>query len=74
MPETPPAYLAPAKVSRREMRFKIDRYLKKRGLPLSDSTIDVKRLYYPYWKIDAILLKLRNRIEEREVTVDDSSA
>jgi len=73
MPETPPAYLAPAKVPRREMRFKIDRYLKKRGLPLSDSTIDVKRLYYPYWKIDAILLKLRNRIEEREVTVDDSS-
>lgn len=74
MPETPPAYLAPAKIPRREMRFKIDRYLKKRDLPLSDSTIDVKRLYYPYWKIDAILLKLRNRIEEREIVIDNSSS
>jgi len=73
MPETPPAYLAPIKVPRREMRFKIDRYLKKCHLPLSDSGIDIKRLYYPYWKIDAILLKLRNRIEEQEVCVDESN-
>ncbi len=34
--------------------------------------MEIKALYYPYWKIDAIVLKLRNRIEERQVVEEDS--
>lgn len=71
MPEQPPAYLVSARVSEREARFTIDRYLKENGLPLTDSGLQFKRIYYPYWKVDAVLLKVRNRIETREHGCDE---
>ena len=72
MPETPPAYLVSAKVTEREARFTIDRYLKENKLPLTDSSLQFKRIYYPYWKVDAVLLKVRNRIETRDHGCDEN--
>jgi DNA-directed RNA polymerase subunit RPC12/RpoP len=72
MPEIPPAYLVSAKVTEREARFTIDRYLKENSLPLTDSGLQFKRIYYPYWKVDAVLLKVRNRIETREHGCDEN--
>jgi len=68
MPETPPAFLIRAKVDRREMRFSIDRYLKSKNLPLTDSELQVKYFYYPYWKINALLLKVRNKVYEKVIS------
>ncbi|MFQ5453855.1 MAG: hypothetical protein ACE5D6_06675, partial [Candidatus Zixiibacteriota bacterium] len=62
MPDIPLVYLIPAKIKKREARFSVDRYLKKKLLPLTSSKLQLKRLYYPYWKIDAVLLKIRNKV------------
>jgi len=71
MPELPPAFMALPKVTEREIRFNIDRFLKDNGLPLTGPGMQFKFIYFPYWKVDAILLKVRNRIEERLVQSDD---
>lgn len=73
MPDVPPAYLVQSKLPRSEVRFRVDRFLKENGLPLTSSRFHVKRLLYPYWKVDAILLRLRNRIEKREVVTNEES-
>jgi predicted RNA-binding Zn-ribbon protein involved in translation (DUF1610 family) len=58
MPDTPPVYLISAQKQRREVRFQVDRYLKTNILPLTRSDFSIRRIYYPYWKIDAIRLKV----------------
>jgi len=59
-------------IFKREIRFHIDRYLKKNKLPLTGSYIEIKPLYFPYWKIDAVVLKVRNKKFERFAgTTDD---
>lgn len=63
MPDTPPVYIVPQKVSRREVRFNIDHLLKKNRQPLTSSDIQYKQIYYPYWHINAVVLKTRNRVE-----------
>lgn len=73
LPETPPAYLIPFKIDKREARFKIDRKLKAVHLPLTGQPLEFKKIYYPYWKIDAMLLRCRNRKEKVTVAIDDSS-
>ena len=70
MPDVPTAYFVPAKIDRREARFSIDRYLKKNDLPLTASGMALKQVYYPYWKVDAILFKLRNKAYERVVVAE----
>ncbi len=67
LPEVPTAYLIPSRIGQREARFGIDRYLKRRSLPLTGSSMHLKRLYYPYWKIDAILFRLRNKVYEKVI-------
>jgi len=67
MPEIPPAYLIECAKSRREARSFADRYLKKASLPLTESGVEIRMIYQPYWKVDAVLLKVRNRVEERHV-------
>ncbi len=67
MPEIPPAYMIPARKSRREIRFTIDRHLKQENLPLTASDIQYRHIYFPYWKVDYIALKQRNKIVERHV-------
>ncbi|MFZ5981865.1 MAG: hypothetical protein ACOYVF_14690 [Candidatus Zixiibacteriota bacterium] len=68
MPETPPAFMIKAKVEPREIRFGIDRYLKSKNLPLTDSGFQTKYFYYPYWKVNALLLKVRNKMYEKVVS------
>jgi hypothetical protein len=73
MPDTPPAYLMPCKVPDREIRVHVDRYLKQHDLPLTGPSLHVKKLYYPYWKIEASLLKLRNKTETKKLYSDSES-
>lgn len=73
-PDTPPAFVAPAKITPREARFSIDRYLKKNNLPLSGSAQQFKQLYYPYWKIDAVLFKVRKNTEKRTIVSEYDNA
>lgn len=74
MPAVPPAYVVRSSIDQRELRFKIDRHLKENNLPLTSSQLHVKRIYYPYWKIDAIVLKVRNRIDTREIVSEDGES
>ena len=71
MPEIPPAYLASARITPREARFQIDRFLRSHNMPLTGSRLHFKHLYYPYWKIDAVMLKVRNRSESFDIEVED---
>jgi predicted RNA-binding Zn-ribbon protein involved in translation (DUF1610 family) len=64
-PATPPAYVVKAKVIEKDVRFHIDRHLKSTTEPLTQSLDSVREFYFPYWKIDAILLRLRHRKETR---------
>jgi len=64
-PTTPPAYVVKTKVLDKDVRFHIDRHLKGNAEPLTDSLESVRGFYFPYWKIDAILLRLRHRKETR---------
>lgn len=73
LPDTPPAYLIPGKLSKSEARFKIDRELKSLNLPLTGQSLVYKQIYYPYWKVDAMLLRLRNRKEAVTVQIDENS-
>ena len=74
MPDTPPAFMAQSKVGGYEIRNHIDRYLKKNDLPLTNATLHVKRLYYPYWKVDATILKLRNKTEVKKIYSESDSS
>lgn len=59
MPEAPPAYMVAPGKDNREIRFLLDRYLKTHGLPLTGPGYSLSRVYYPYWKTDAVLLKVK---------------
>lgn len=71
MPETPPAYIIEVKKKKREIRFKVDRYLKENGRPLTQSDFTFEKIYYPYWKVDGIRLKIPpaniNKVQARNV-------
>jgi len=71
MPDSPPVFLAQGKVPRREARFHADRFLKKNSLPLTNSGVQIKALCYPYWKVNAVVLKKRNKVVERFVREDN---
>ncbi len=73
LPESPPAYILPNKLSLQDVRIKIDRQLKTQGLPLTGQSLHYKQIYYPYWKIEAMLLRCRNRKEKISVQLDDST-
>lgn len=67
MPDVPAAFMVQPKTDDRQLRPSIDRYLKEHDLPLSSYDLRIKRFYYPYWKIDGVVLKVRNRIERKSV-------
>ncbi len=73
-PDIPPAYMVKAKQTKREIRFSIDRFLKTKNVPLTGSDLAFKYVYYPYWKTDAVLLKLRNRIEKKVISSEGGEA
>jgi predicted RNA-binding Zn-ribbon protein involved in translation (DUF1610 family) len=62
MPDTPPAYVIEAKKEKRKIRFRVDRYLKERGQPLTKSDFTLERIYYPYWKVDGLQIHIRETI------------
>jgi hypothetical protein len=59
MPDIPPAYIIEPKKRKREIRFRLDRYLKENGRPLTQSDFSMEKIYYPYWKIEGLELKAR---------------
>ncbi len=63
MPETPPAFLVRGKASQREALFQLDRYCREQGIPFV-SGAQVTHVSYPYWKIDAVALKVRHTTYE----------
>ncbi len=65
LPNVPPAYVVRAKILDSNVRFHVDRHLKLNQKHLTDSLSVVRRFYYPYWKIDGILLRLRHRKDTR---------
>ncbi len=62
MPDTPPAYYIEPKKQPREIRFLLDRHLKEQGRPLTQADFGFDRIYYPYWKVDGIRLKMQGEI------------
>ncbi len=60
-PDSPPVFLINARKSTREIRFQVDRYLKQHLLPLTRSDFTIRQIFYPYWKIDAISLRLKEQ-------------
>ena len=71
LPRTPPAFMITARVLSHEIRMHIDRHLKQNDKSLTGGGLQIKRLYYPYWKIDARVLKLRNRTEVRKIAGEE---
>jgi len=65
MPDTPPAFMVRRKASQREALFQLDRYCREHGLPFVSGT-RVTQISYPYWKIDAVALKVRHTTYEVE--------
>lgn len=64
MPEAPPAYFVDCKQRKNEIRFKIDRYLKERELPMSRGELSIQKQYYPFWKVEAIRLQVKQQVVE----------
>jgi hypothetical protein len=73
MPEAPPAYLVARKRTKMEIRPLVDRYCKENGLPLTGSYFQTQSLLYPYWKIEAVTLKVRHTVYEADVNPDDEN-
>lgn len=72
MPSMPPAYVVRAKLLDRDVRFHVDRHLKTSGKSLTQSLDRVKKVYFPYWRISAILLRLRH-LKETRIQYDEST-
>ncbi len=64
MPDVPPAYVIDSRQQRREVRFKVDRYLKDNKLPLTRGGFQIRKLFFPYWKVDAIRLQVKEQLLE----------
>ncbi len=72
MPDAPPTFVAEVQVTKQKARYAIDRYLKDAGKPLTHSEYQLKRMYYPYWKVDAILFRLRKGVEKKVISSEYS--
>ena len=73
MPEKPVAFMMKSRVSDMQLRFHVDRYLKEQSQPLTGSQLTTKKIYYPYWKVDATVLKLRNKTETKTISFDNET-
>lgn len=65
-PDMPVAYMMCSTQPDSQVRFHLDRYLKKNDQPLTGSSLMLKKVYYPYWKVDATMLRVRNKIEVKK--------
>jgi hypothetical protein len=73
MPEKPAAFMVTPKISPREIRFAIDRFLKENDRKLTGSELLIKSLLYPYWKIDGVMLKIRTSVEKKVIYGESDS-
>ncbi len=74
MPDQPPAYLVKPKITAMQVRFHLDKHLRENGRPLTPPALEISGVYQPYWKIDSMILRMRNRIDTRVVTNEYSEA
>lgn len=74
MPALPPAFTIKPKLNAMQVRFHLDRFLKENGRPLSPPDISIDAVYQPYWKIDSLILRLRNRIDVRQESSEYGNA
>jgi hypothetical protein len=74
MPEAPPAFLVAPRKPITDVRFAVDRHCRDNNLPLTGAGLQIKRLLYPYWKIDAVMLKVRTVTYEVEPETEDEYA
>jgi len=65
-PDMPVAYMMRSAQSDSQVRFHLDRFLKKNDQPLTNSSLLLKKIYYPYWKVDATMLRVRNKVEVKK--------
>ncbi len=72
-PKVPAAYLVKSSKTISEIRFAADRYLKEKGLALLKASDEIEPLLFPYWKIDAVILKVRNKVVERYGYTEENS-
>jgi DNA-directed RNA polymerase subunit RPC12/RpoP len=74
-PDMPVAYMMRSVQSESQVRFHLDRHLKKNDQLLTGASLLLKRVYYPYWKVDATMLRVRNKVEVKKFYSEyDSSA
>lgn len=78
MPDTPPVFIINNRKADHEIRFAIDRFFKENELPLARSGYRIQRLYVPYWKIEAIRVKVNRAVppmidDDPRGGVDDES-
>lgn len=72
-PQGPPVYIIEPKVRQLHVRFQVDHYLRENGQPPTPSSIEVSGFYHPYWRIDSLLLRLRNVSESRIVVSEEGN-
>ena len=72
MPDLPSAFFVRPKKSSQEIRFLLDRYCREEGLPHANASSPIQLTYYPYWKIDAVTLKVRTSVYEVDTSSEES--
>ncbi len=65
-PDMPVAYMMRSAQSDSQVRFHLDRHLKKNDQPLTGPSLLLKKVYYPYWKVEATMLRVRNKVEVKK--------
>jgi predicted RNA-binding Zn-ribbon protein involved in translation (DUF1610 family) len=71
LPDVPAAYMVKKRKQGTEIRFLVDRYCKENGLPLTGGHFQCRSILYPYWKIDAVTLKVRHTVYEVDTGAEE---
>ncbi|MBK7142748.1 MAG: hypothetical protein IPH75_11785 [bacterium] len=71
LPGLPPAFFARPRKTNQEIRFLLDRYCREHDLSMPGSAALLSLVYYPYWKIDAVTLKVRTSTYEVSRSQDE---
>lgn len=74
VPQAPTAYFARPKIQPAQARAALDRHLKEQQQPLTRSTCETREILYPYWKLDALTVKVRTITEEVPTHSEDQNA
>jgi predicted RNA-binding Zn-ribbon protein involved in translation (DUF1610 family) len=74
IPQAPTAYIARPKIQPAQARAALDRYLKEQQRPLTGPDCETREILYPYWKLDALTVKVRMVTEEIPSFSEDQNA